>query len=84
MNIGLELQIFSLSDDDINTPEGIDIPWEDCILVPYIFYNIDYITCDRTNPRYTTIGSAGEDFTCNKPYDVVRDMIEQISILRFN
>jgi hypothetical protein len=84
MNIGLELQVFSLSDADLNTPEGIEISLKDCVLIPYTFYSIDYVTRDRQNPRLTVIGSGGEDFTVNATYDAVKKKIEQIRTLRFN
>jgi hypothetical protein len=84
MNIGLELQIFSLSDDNLDMPEDMSVPLNDCVLIPYTFYSIDFITRDRSNKKFTNIGSGGDIFTCNERYEVVKSKIEQISILRFN
>jgi hypothetical protein len=79
MNIGIELQVFSLRDEDLNMIEGLDVPFKDCILIPYVFYSIDYITADRTDSRFTTIGSGGEDFTCNERYDVVKKKMSMLN-----
>jgi hypothetical protein len=85
MNIGLDLMVFCLNDEDLDKGElGIEVPLEDCHLRLFTFYNIDYIAVDRGNINYTTIGSSGEDFTCDERYEVVKHKIEQLNIVRFN
>jgi hypothetical protein len=85
MNIGIDLMVFCLNDDDFGKEDlGIEVPIEDCSLRLFTFYNIDYISVDRSNLNYTTIGSSGDDFTCNERYEVVKHKLEQLRILRCN
>lgn len=85
MNIGLETKIFCLKKEDIVASE-LDIPTniENCDLIPYTFYNIDFISISPDNPNYTIIGSCGDDFTCNERYDVIKHKIEEIRVMRYN
>lgn len=85
MNIGLETMIFCLRKEDITSSElNISTDIENCDLIPYTFYNIDFISISPDNPNYTIIGSSGYDFTCNERYDVIKHKIEQIRIMRYN
>jgi hypothetical protein len=85
MNIGLDLMVFRLNDEDLDRGVfGLEVPIEDCHLRLFTFYNIDYIAMDSSNKNYTTIGSSGEDFTCNDRYEVVKHKIEQLNMVRFN
>lgn len=85
MIYGLDLMVFVVKDCDMDSLEiGLDIPLEDCELRPYTFYNVDYITADRTNPDHTLIGSCCDEFICNEKVSVVKRKIEQLRILRFN
>lgn len=83
--MGIDLMIFCLRDSDIKASEmDIEIPLESCELRLFTFYNIDYISIDRENPNYTTIGSSGDDFTCNERYEVVKQRIKDLNNFRFN
>lgn len=85
MNIGIDLMVFCLNDEDLNKDDlGIEVNLEDCHLRLFTFYNIDYISVDRDNSNYTTIGSSGDDFTVNERYEAVKQKIEQLNVLRFN
>lgn len=85
MNIGLDLHVFCLSEEDYNKVEmGVDTFLEDFDLRLYTFYNIDFITTYPEHDGYTLIGSCGDDFICNERVEVVRNKIEQIRILRMN
>lgn len=85
MNIGLDLMIFCYQDEDLNKCEiGIKVPFKDCELRLFTFFNIDYISADRENQNYTLIGSNGDEFVCNEKIEVVKYKIEQLKVLRFN
>lgn len=83
--IGLDLNIYCLKDEDLDKESiGIDVPLEDCVLRLFTFYNIDYISPDRSNPDLSLIASCGGEFVANEKYEVVKQKIEQLRVLRFN
>ena len=85
MKIGLETMIFCLRKEDITASElNISTDIDNCDLVPYTFYNVDFVSISPDNANYTIIGSCGDDFTCNERYDVIKHKIEQIRVMRYN
>ncbi len=85
MNIGLDLMVFCVKDDDVSKVDmGIDLELSECVLRPYTFFNIDYITIYRDSDDYCLVGSCGDDFIVNDRYEVVKYKMEQIRLLRFN
>lgn len=85
MIYGLDLMVFCVKDEDLDSQEiGLNIPLKDYETRVFTFYNIDYISLDRDNPKYTLIGSNCDEYICNESYEVVKERIEQLRILRFN
>jgi hypothetical protein len=85
MKIGIDLMVFCLRDEDISSAEiGIDVPLEDCEVRLFTFFDIKYISVERSNNEYTIIGANGDEFVCNEKYEVVKYKIEQLRILRHN
>lgn len=85
MNIGIDLMIFCLHDEDVSSAEiGIDVPLSECEVRLFTFFDINYISIDRENQEYTLIGSNGDEFVCNERYEVVKHKIEQLRVLKFN
>lgn len=83
--MGIDLMVFCYDDADIGKEDlGIEVPLEDCHLRLFTFYRIDYISFDRENPNYTTIGSGGDDFVCNERYEVVKQKIENSINFKLN
>jgi hypothetical protein len=83
--MGIDFMAFSLSEADIEAKElGIDVAFNTFELQLYTFYSIDYITVIEEEPNYTIIGSNGYEFICNERYDVVKQRIQDVNVLRFN
>lgn len=83
--MGIDLMVFCYDDDGLVREDlGIEVPFEQCPLKMFTFYRIDYITLDREYPNYTTIGSGGEDFTCNERYELVKQKIENSINFKLN
>lgn len=81
----IDLMIFCLKDSDIKSQDvGIEIPLEDCDLHLFTFYNIDNISVNREDSRYTTISSGGNEFVCNEKYEIVKKRIRDLKNLMFN
>lgn len=85
MNIGLDLNVFCLRDEDLKNDDiGLEVDLDNCVLREFTFYDIAYISKHKDNPDYTLVGSNGDEFIVNEKHEVVKNKIEQLRILKFN
>ena len=85
MGLGIELMVYCVKDEDLYRSEiGLDVPVEECELRLFTFYNVDYILADRSYPQYCLLGSGGGEFLVNQKYEVVKKLIDDVSIFKFN
>ena len=86
MGLGISLMLYCVKDEDLDRSEiGLGVPVEECELRLFTFYNIDYISPDRDNPdKHCLVGSCGCEYLVNERYEVVKKMIEDVSVFKFN
>lgn len=85
MNIGLDLSVFCLRDEDLKNDEiGLDVDLDDCVLRVFTFYEIAYVSKNKDNPNFAIVGSNGDEFIVKERCGFVKQKIEQLRILRFN
>lgn len=85
MGLGISLMVYCVKDEDLYRGEiGLYVPVEECELRLFTFYNVDYILADRSYPYYCLLGSGGGEYLVNKRYEVVKKMIEDVSVFKFN
>lgn len=85
MNIGLDLNVFCLRDEDMKNEEiGVETDLANCVLRVFTFYDIAYISKHKDNPDLTLVGSNCDEFIVNEKHEVIKHKIEQLRILKFN
>lgn len=84
MEITLNVFIFRTKDQLENAEMGIEVPLSECDLEERTFYNINFIAPDSNGNQYCCVASNGDEFTVNKSYQQVKDLINNARLSKFN
>jgi len=82
--IEIDLEVLWLTDEQQELENAsVSVPIEDCITKTHTFYQISFIR-KRTEKNLCEVGSNGEDFIINEPYESVKQKIKDQIIFKWN
>jgi len=82
--LNITLEVFLLPSELEEAEDmGVNVKLEDCILVPHVFYSIDYIRPLADN-KYCQISSGGDLFSVNESFQSVTSKINERLTFLYN